>query len=182
MQDFYFKNKRKNEDIILVLRKHGMALVLPLLKIGTLLILILGGMIFFVYSNPILFTLLFAGLIFCFVWSIYEWLCWWKDIYILTNQRIINIDQKSLFNKRVSEASWDKIQDVTYEIKGILPTLFGYGTVLVQTASAEQTLLLKQIPSPADIQNLITEIQKNPNAFLEQKKSEKIFDQKEIGS
>lgn len=63
------------------------------------------------------------------------WYEWWNDIYILTNQRLIDIDQKQLFHRTVAEVPLENLQDVTFEVRGIFPTLLNYGNVEIQTAS-----------------------------------------------
>jgi uncharacterized membrane protein YdbT with pleckstrin-like domain len=63
---------------------------------------------------------------------------YWLDAWILTNERIIDIEQKGLFSREVSEFKLDKIQDVSIDVSGVIPTLFHYGSVQIQTAGFER--------------------------------------------
>ena len=60
---------------------------------------------------------------------------YYMDIWIITNDRIIAVEQQGLFSRIVSEMDLWLVQDVTSEINGIMPTLFGYGTLSVQSAA-----------------------------------------------
>ena len=51
------------------------------------------------------------------------------NVYIVTDERIIDIDFYNLIYKEVSDANIDKIQDVTYKMGGVVRTLFNYGDV-----------------------------------------------------
>ena len=160
-----FRGQREDENIILVLHRHPATLFLSITKPLIIAIAIIIVLVVYVYSNPMLFSILFIMLLLSLIWVFYEWLCWWLDIFIVTDQRIIDIDQKSLFNKRVSEATWDKVQDVTYEIKGVTATFFDYGSVFIQTAGAIGVVTFAEIAEPDKIKSLITDIQKDPGKF-----------------
>lgn len=77
------------------------------------------------------------------------------DIWVVTNKRIIDIEQKGLFNREFSEFRLERIQDVTVEVKGILPTLLHYGDVHVQTAGEAREFIFLQVPYPHKIKNKI---------------------------
>ena len=100
--------------------------------------------------------------IFLFCWIIigvtylfFEVYNWYRDLYVLTNERIIDIDQKSFFHRVVSETTLDKVQDVTYEVKGVFATLFDFGTVFVQTGGAKGTIAWEDVMKPGSVQKKI---------------------------
>ncbi len=165
MKKFKFPGQKEDEEIIAVFKKHPFTLFWPLLKPSILVIFILYFFINFSYSNPILFLILFIGFLISIGWGFYLWICWTLDIYIITDQRIIDMERKGLFSKRVAEASYDKIQDISYEIKGFFPTLFNFGDILIQTAGAVESVKLDQVANPPEICNLIRDIQKDPEKF-----------------
>jgi len=78
-----------------------------------------------------------------------------NDIYILTSQRIINIDQSSFFTRRVSEAELENIQNVTYEIKGPIRSFLNFGDIIVSTAGNTPGLTLKNVENPHFVQEKI---------------------------
>lgn len=90
---------------------------------------------------------------------------WWLDAFLITNHRIIDFDRKGLFDQTVSETTYEKIQDVSFRKKGILATIFRYGTVVIQTAGTNNELEIKNVLYPEKIQELITEIQKEEKSI-----------------
>lgn len=158
---------QKEEKIILVLRKHLLTLVLPLIKSGFLVLVSLILFINYAYSNQIIFIILFVMFIFGASWVLYIWVCWWGDVYIITNQRLVDINRKGIFSKKVTEVPLEKIQDVAYEVKGPVATILKYGTILISTASAEkEALKLEKIKNPEKIQGLIFSLVKRHDTNL----------------
>lgn len=83
---------------------------------------------------------------------------YYLDINIVTNDRILDINQKGLFGRTVAELDLTRIQDVHSEIKGIIPTLLSYGTVEIQTAGGEQNFIFEQVPNPHGVRQRIIEL------------------------
>ena len=83
------------------------------------------------------------------------WTNYYLDVWIVTNMRIIDIEQYSLFSRDVSEFRLDRIQDVTIEVKGILPTLLRFGNVDVQTAGETYEFQIKSVPNPYEVRDII---------------------------
>ena len=181
-KDYFSQDLKEGEEVIRVVRKHWASFIWPVVK--TFLILIIPFLLSaFLFSN-------YIGVIIFFVWlsiglgyGLYQWICWYFDHFIITNQRIVNIDQKTLFARSVSESGLSNIQDVTYEINGFLASLFNYGTVKVMTASNNDSLKMSAIEKPKEIQETIMDLhsksKKDLSAqelveFLEQNKDELI--------
>ena len=87
------------------------------------------------------------------------WIDFYLDAWIVTNERIININQKGFFNRDISELKLTKIQDVTSEIVGFIPTILGYGNIYVQTAAEMERFAFYQIPNPNEVKNIIVQLQ-----------------------
>lgn len=81
---------------------------------------------------------------------------WYWNAFVITNFRVVDIDQRGLFNRTVSEATYDKIQDVSYHVTGIIGTLFRLGTLVIQTAGTTTNLELPALHDPKDVHHLIT--------------------------
>lgn len=54
--------------------------------------------------------------------------------WVVTDDSISQVLQKSLFSRQTSELSMANIEDVTAEQRGLLATLFNFGTLKVETA------------------------------------------------
>lgn len=85
------------------------------------------------------------------------WIDYFFDVWIITNERIINIEQKGLFVRTVSELKFSRIQDVTSEVSGMIPTILNFGDVKIQTASEEDMFLFRHVPDPYHIKDVIME-------------------------
>lgn len=85
--------------------------------------------------------------------------------YILTDQRLIKIEQKGFFHQLLSEVPLEKIQQTTCEIKGPIAALFDFGDLIVSLyPSNEKKIVLEAIEEPKKIQqqinNLVNELNK----------------------
>ena len=87
------------------------------------------------------------------------WFLWYRNTLIVTDQRLIDVDQKKIFHRVVSEVYYSNIQDVSFAIKGILPTLFRFGTLVVQTAANNETIEIDGIRRPERLQGAIVKLQ-----------------------
>jgi uncharacterized membrane protein YdbT with pleckstrin-like domain len=174
-----FKGKRPDEEIILLLRRHWVVFVfkfIPFLLIFIgLLILHFGGIEVLEFLNLSLsknWFYLVENFLWLFFWlSVFiVWINFYLDVWIVTDNRIVNIEQLGLFSRHISELKHNKIQDVTSEVQGLIPTLFGYGNVYIQTAGNKQRFVFKQIPESTETRNIIMQLQKR--ALFEEKKKE----------
>lgn len=87
------------------------------------------------------------------------WVSYYYDIYIVTDESIVDIVQEGIWGRKISQLSLLRVQDVNSDIKGFLPTVFGYGDVLVETAGEQsQNFLLKAMPNPQEVAAKIMEL------------------------
>lgn len=86
----------------------------------------------------------------------FNWYLYHHDIWVVTNQRIVDVLKKHPLNLRVSTADLVNIQDMSIVKSGITPTLLNYGTVVLETAGADRVaFLISGVPRPESIQLLI---------------------------
>ncbi|MBC7581856.1 PH domain-containing protein [Aeromicrobium sp.] len=68
--------------------------------------------------------------------------------WIVTSDSITQVQQTSLFHKQTSQLSLENLEDVTFEQSSILQTIFGYGTLKVETAGEHSKFQFPYCPSP----------------------------------
>jgi len=103
-----------------------------------------------------LFTFMsLAWLFFIWIGFMIVWTNYYLDVWIVTNKRILDIEQHSLFSRDLSEFRLDRIQDITIEVKGILPTLLHFGDIHVQTAGEAREFIIKGVPHPYKIRDIL---------------------------
>ncbi len=157
-------NVKEGEEVRALVRRTPIVALLPL-TVSTLLII---APFFFLYAllklgaggSALLIVSFLLGLFFGFrtLWVLQ------LNAFILTATRIIDVDQRGIFHKVVSETTYDKVQDVSYVVKGIAPTIFRYGTVVVQTAGNAANLELEGVRFPQRVQELIVRLQQAATA------------------
>lgn len=76
---------------------------------------------------------------------------------MVTDRSLVQVMQKTLFNRKVSRLSMSNVEDVNEEQRGILSSLFNYGTLTVQTAGTEDNFIFTMCPSPAQLADKILE-------------------------
>ena len=86
----------------------------------------------------------------------YAWIGWYFSVYIVTDQRFIQSLQKGLWKHSVVDIGLDKIQTISYEIKGLQETLLGFGTIVIQTYVGE--LVIHDVHKPSHIQKRMSHI------------------------
>lgn len=104
--------------------------------------------------------LLSASIYYLFIWLLFFFffIDYYLDVSIITNKRIIDVKQNGFFSRTIAEQRLYRIQDVTSEVKGILPTIFKYGDVHVQTAAEAERFIFREVPNPEAIRNIIIKL------------------------
>jgi len=96
------------------------------------------------------------------IWLLFVWTAAWSaftryylNAWVLTTQRIVAIKQRRYFYREVSSILLNRVQDVTSNVRGILPSLIGFGSIDVQSAGAEKEFRMHGIPEPEIMRDLI---------------------------
>lgn len=157
-KNYFSQELKEGEKVVHVIKKHWITFSWSLFKVFIIL-LIPFLLIYFLFATMwgtiVFFVIIIIGL----VYGVFEWVNWYFDSLIITNKRIIDIDQKSIFSRKVSEAYYDKIQDVTFETTGFFSTMFNYGKINIQTAGSKEVMQMDHVENPKKIQEMIMELQ-----------------------
>jgi membrane protein YdbS with pleckstrin-like domain len=155
------------EDDVLIWHKHWIVLLRQTIVPGTLLLALPGVFAFLtgaelVPLNPItllVVTLLWLIDLLGFIWQYQDWR---NDEYMVTPDRLIDIERIPFVLEDKKEASLNQIQDVRYEIPGLGARILGWGNVYVQTAGQARDFDFLHVPNPEAVQE---EIMKRVTAF-----------------
>ncbi|MEK7119487.1 MAG: PH domain-containing protein [Patescibacteria group bacterium] len=161
-----FETQEEKEDVVLFLRQHPIVNV-PWI-IGAIVMLIAPTVLFpFIFSFlPIAGALpvgyMIVGTVFWYVatfgFILGNFLYWFFNIYIVTNERVVDIDFLYLLYKRFSQAELTKIQDISYASGGVLATIFDYGNVTIETAGEAPNLEFEKVPHPQKVVETIRSV------------------------
>lgn len=165
---YSFPGQRHNEEVVLILRKHKLTLLFHALHLLTIIFL---PILFYVFVAPTMFPILLEGhyhrvfvlsslIYYGFLWIVafIIWVDYYLDIWIVTNQRLLDIEQIGFFNRVVSELDLKRIQDITSRVHGLIPTMFGFGNIHIQTAAEEHKFELKSVPHPITVRREIVKL------------------------
>lgn len=161
-----FEGEEKGEKIILMLRAHVVTLVPPALIIIFLILVP-------TFAAPVLallkinlgdtlsslqaFLITLAWYLFVFGYAFFRFIFWYFNVYILTNERVVDIDFKGLLHKETSYAKLNQIQDVSPKTIGFFSTFFNFGNVFIQTAAERPEFEFHHVPRPNDVARAILE-------------------------
>ena len=165
---FHFQGQKEGETILLAVHRHWFDILKQMLVIFLMILMLVGGLVYLPILFPILGTKVGLKILFLiensfamltFVTFFLIWVDYYFDVWIITNKRIVNIEQKGLFIREVSELELENIQDITTEVVGVIPTFFNYGDVFVQTAAERDRFLFHNVPDPYGIKDLVMNLQ-----------------------
>lgn len=145
-----FEGQRDDEQVLFVFRRHIIALRKGFY--GLLIPFALSSIPSLIWPGYLeLLALALGGLIVGLLVFFYFWIGWYFTIFIVTNQRIRQITQKSIFGTSVIDLSISKIQNVSYNIPGFTGEILGFGTIVIQTYVGD--LVLDRVPRPSKTYN-----------------------------
>lgn len=164
----HLPNSQPGEEVVLFLRRHWIDLVkvflftslLILVPVFALAALLFGGVQ--VFENPLsgglAAVILSTYAVIVLTLTITEMTDYWLDSWIVTTERVIDIEQLGLFNRTLSEVHLSQIQDITSETKGFLGTFLTFGNVHVQSAAEKKRFEFKNIDNPDKVKITISEL------------------------
>ena len=162
-----FPSQQPNEKIMLVVRAHWFILFV---KISAVVLLMLAPVLlrailaqfqvdsFSDFTNTLInlgLQIYYLGLL---IALFIVWVLYYLNIHVVSDQRIVDIDQNGLLLHEVSELNIETIEDVTSQTKGLIGNILDYGTVYIQTAGATQRFEFDNVPHPGAIASLILQL------------------------
>jgi len=160
----YELDLREGEYLVSIMRKHWFMLFLRVIpfKILFLLPFLVLAMIPAVNMSEatiaviVFFSALWMLILLMVIFTI--WTNYFLDIWIVTNYRIMDIEQRTLFNREVKTLRMETVQDVQTDKIGVFQEFLDFGTLRVQTAGTGGTdAKIVGIPNPNYEREIIME-------------------------
>lgn len=162
----YFPSQASGERVFLLIRRHWLIFFAIFLFIFILLVPVVILTIYWLanpdtFSGPLgnfvlifgsMYTLAVIGL------SLYGFVNYYLDVYIVTNKRIVNIKQNGFFRREIAELHLHQVQDVEARVEGFFQTLVHYGNIHIQTAGERENFLLEDVPHPYTLAKEIVQL------------------------
>ncbi len=166
-----FSTQNKSEWIYIIARQSFILNIpwmfnLLVYSIGIPLLILITNIYFhsfvaqiFSYLNQTqLFALLFGYFLSIFVYAVTNFSKWYFNVYIVTNERIIDYDFFPFSGFKISEAGLTNVEDVNQSQKGFLRSFFNFGTVSIQTAGEKLQFVFDDVPNPSFVRNIIVDL------------------------
>jgi len=160
-------NQLPDEKVLKIIRKDLFVMFKKVLAFVMLLAILVAFIfiLFFLYPTineselyPIIVLGASSYLLFIWLFFFFMFIDFYLDTWIITNERIINIEQEGFFSRTISDLRLFRVQDVTSEVKGVVPTMMGFGNVYVQTAGEQNRFNFEQVPNPDSIRDFIIQL------------------------
>jgi len=176
-QAFLYLNLHADEQILFVVRHHWagflatIGLFLAMFIFPALLIFV--GKLLVANQFSQYHSFLVMGLsgyyLFLLTFLFGSWLDFYYDVIFITGERILNVNQKGLLAREVSELNLHQVQDVSANMDGVLRSYFNFGTLTVETAGEGTStghaghglqgyFSVNDIPDPNKIARVILEL------------------------
>ena len=156
-----FEGQGDGEKVVLLVRRHIFTIIMPLSAILVAILIpplvwALFGAQLSAWEMESLFwfasSLWYLGL---WIFTFYLITMYLLNTVILTDQRIIEKEQRGFFNIKVSELHLHRVQDISIQVKGLIETFLGFGDIVVQTAAEERQFIFTRIPHPGQVKDAI---------------------------
>lgn len=168
-----FPGQLPDEKTLLFLRRHWSVPARHLLLFGLLAVLpFVGERTLNSWRPDVLQTGLGATLfplaalcywMYILLFAFNAWLDYYLDYWIVTDRRVVSIEQTGLFDRHVAELPLERVQDASSDIRGVLGTILHYGDVLVQTAGEQNRFVFEQVPNPNQVVALVLDLHQKAN-------------------
>lgn len=157
-----YESLLEGEKILLLLRQHPITnfhwILLSVVMLITPFVLLPFFPPFVLLPAAFKFVLMLFWLLFTFGFVLERFLVWFYNCFLITDERVIDIDFFSLVFKHSSYAQIDKIQDVDTQVGGVVYSLLDVGDVIVQTASEIPQFEINKVPHPSQVAKLLNEL------------------------
>ena len=146
------------EDDVITWHKHWIVLLRKTIVPGLLLLALPGVFAFLIRAKLVplnsitllVVTLLWLIDLLLFVWQYQDWR---NDEYMVTLDRLIDIERIPFVLEDKKETSLSQVQDVRYEIPNLEAHILGWGHVYIQTAGQARDFDFLYVPNPRAVQD-----------------------------
>lgn len=160
-ENLKFESMDSEEKVILFLRKHFITNI-PWIFLVIIMFLtpafVSDLSLFDSIPDNFMFIFILIWYLISTAYFLESFLTWFFNVYIVTDERIIDIDFYNLIYKEVSDANIDRIQDVTYNMGGVIRTMFNYGDIMIQTASEVPNFEFLAVPKPDKVAKVLQDL------------------------
>lgn len=151
-------NLRQDEKIILIIHRHWIYLVSAFTTPVVIFLILIITKVYFKFNFLGYTWQVFVGfLLFALIYIIYKIYIWRHNQLIITSQRLVNNQQRGIFDRTVTELLYQDLVDTSYVQTGVASSIYNYGDLILRILSENQ-IKIEQIPEPENVIELINRI------------------------
>jgi len=156
-----FINEQMDEEVVLLLRAH------PVTNSGRILLVILGlilpGLLVVIgIFEPVPAKFVFMGRLIWYLgvlgFGLEKFLNWYYSVFIVTNERLVDIDFINLLYRVVTHVNLNHIEEPSMTTGGLARLMFHYGDVTVSTAAENPNVEALKVPYPDKVVAIVSEL------------------------
>ena len=156
-----FINEQEDEEVVLLLRAHPITnlkwILISMVMIIVPEALTAVGAFADVPANFLVMGKLVWYLV-ILAYGLERFLNWYYSVFIVTNERVVDIDFVNLLTRIVSYANLNHIEEPSMVAGGFIRSLFKFGDVFVATAAEGQATEALGVPYPERVISIISEL------------------------
>lgn len=163
-----FQTQKHDEIIVLFLRAHFITtlnwIAITLILIAVPMVIAILSSIFDIrfFSTQLvrhftaIYVLFYYLIVFAYIFI--NFLHWFYNVFIVTSERVVDIDYSDIVIHNIAVTKLSHVQDVNYTQSGFIPTFFNYGNLFVQTAGTEINFEAPNVPKPREATHIIGDL------------------------
>ena len=167
-----FANQSPSEHVVLLIRSHRIILAGHFVRfvVNLILPILLYLLISWLHTISIFrsinieikaiytITALLVWYLWTFTRFFSDFLSWFYNAYIVTSERLIDLDFLGVLNHSIKELDLKNIEDASDTHNGILQTIFDMGRVVISTASEHTVFALDNVPQSSQVRDFIMDL------------------------
>lgn len=151
------------EHVVLFARRHWLYLALQLVKyigiglIPVVVVSVIEGMTQG-FEGTVGLVILLVELAWVWYWATKAYFAWYAyehDIWVVTNQRVVDSNKPNWFSSRIASADLTDVQDMSVTKNGLWQTMFNFGHVRCQTAGTMENFVITGVPNPQRVLQVV---------------------------
>jgi len=162
----YFPNQKPEEKVLYVIRRHWFSYIPNivfsiLVTMGVIIvgIVLMVNFISITGLNVEIFTVcvsmvLLAAL--CLI--LHGFVDQYLDIFIVTDERVIDIKQNGFFHQKTNELHLVDINDVETEIAGVFGVYLKFGHLTIKTGSENEEMMIEAVPRATKVARMLMDL------------------------
>ncbi|MEI7792587.1 MAG: PH domain-containing protein [Candidatus Berkelbacteria bacterium] len=162
----YFPNQKPEEKVLYVIRHHWFSFVpnvfftfLIVLGLAIVSVIALANLISISGLNVEIFTIVLSMILLAaMVLTLHGFVDQYLDLFIITDERVIDIKQNGFFHQTTNELHLVDINDVETDISGAFGVSMKFGRLTIKTGAENEEMIIESVPRAAKVARMLMDL------------------------